>query len=207
MTGASWGARFLEGTQGRIIVLLREGGQTVEELATALDLTPNAVRTQLATLDREGLVQVAGRRPGTRKPTLVHGLTPRAEQLLSRAYIPLLEQLLATLEGRLAPSERAAVLREAGRRLAAAAPRGSGTRRDRAELAARVLEELGGKVRVEQRGRSQAIVGSSCPLAAVVREHPEVCRAVEALVAEVTGLPAREQCDRTDRPRCTFVVG
>lgn len=62
-------------------------------------------------------------------------------------------------------------------------------------------------VRVEGRGRAMAIVGNACPLAELVRESPEVCRAMEALVAEVTGLPAREECDRGEHPRCMFVVG
>jgi len=207
MSAGAWGERFREGTQGRIVVHLQEGGRTVDQLAELLGLTPNAVRNHLGALDRDGLVQVEGRRPSTRKPAMIYGLTARARELLSRAYLPVLQQLLATLKDRLTPSERIAVLREVGRRLAAGAPRAAGSRKDRVALAARVIEELGGSVQVETRGRTSAIIGSSCPLTELVRENPEVCRAVEALVAEVTGLPAREQCDRGEHPRCTFVVG
>ena len=42
------------------------------DLAQPLELTPNGVRAHLAALEREGLVQVEGRRPGVRKPALVH---------------------------------------------------------------------------------------------------------------------------------------
>jgi predicted ArsR family transcriptional regulator len=199
--------RFRDGTQGRILVQLQSGGATVDELAQPLELTPNGVRAHLGALEREGLVQVEGKRPGIRKPALVYGLTSRARELLSRAYVPLLQQLLATLKDRLTPAERVAVLREAGRRLAAAAPRVSGSRKERVAVAERVMTELGGSVRVESRGRAIALVGNACPLAELVRENPEVCRAVEALVAEVTGLPASEECDRGEHPRCTFVVG
>lgn len=199
--------RFREGTQGKILAHLQGGGATVEDLAQPLELTPNGVRAHLAALEREGLVQVEGRRPGVRKPALVYGLTARARELLSRAYFPLLQQLLATLKERLSPAERIAVLREAGRRLAASAPRVSGSRKDRVAVAERVFRELGGSVQVESRGRATLLVGKACPLAELVRENPEVCRAVESLVAEVTGLPAKEECDRGPHPRCTFVVG
>ncbi|MFN8653293.1 MAG: helix-turn-helix domain-containing protein [Gemmatimonadales bacterium] len=199
--------RFREGSQGQILVHLQGGGATVDDLARLLELTPNGVRAHLAALEREGLVAVEGKRPGLRKPALIYGLTALARERLSRAYFPLLQELLATLKDRLTPAERVAVLREAGRRLAAAAPRVSGPRRERVAVAEQVLEQLGGKVRMEARGRSTALVGSACPLAELVRENPEVCRAVEALVAEVTGLPAKEECDRGAHPRCTFVVG
>lgn len=199
--------RFREGSQGRILVHLQGGGATVDDLARLLDLTPNGVRAHLAGLEREGLVLVEGKRPGLRKPSIVYGLTARARELLSRAYLPLLQQLLSTLRDRLAPAERIAVLREVGRRLAEAAPRVSGSRRERVAVAGRVLEDLGGSVTIEARGRALALVGRACPLAELVRESPEVCRAVEALVAEVTGLPAREECDRGSHPHCTFVVG
>lgn len=199
--------RFREGSQGQILVHLQGGGRTVDELAQLLELTSNAIRNHLGSLEREGLILVQGKRPGLRKPALIYGLTSRARELLSRAYFPLLQQLLATLKDRLSQSERTALLREVGRRLAASAPRVTGSRKERVAVAGQVIEQLGGSVRLEPRGRGMAIVGSACPLAELVRENPEICRAMEALVAEVTGLPAREECDRADHPRCTFLVG
>jgi predicted ArsR family transcriptional regulator len=207
MPTSAWGDRFREGTQGQIVGHLQGGGLTVDDLAQRLELTPNAIRNHLAALEREGLVLIQGKRPGVRKPALIYGLTARARELASRAYLPLLQQLLATLQDRLTPAERGAVLREVGRRLAASAPRVAGSRKERVAMAAKVLETLGGAVNVENRGRATVIIGSACPLAEVVQQSPEVCRAVESLVAEVTGLPAREECDRGSHPRCAFVVG
>ncbi len=203
MTTDTFSDRFREGSQGQILVHLQSGGHTVDQLGRLLELTPNAVRNHLASLEREGLVAVTGKRPGLRKPALIYGLTGRARELLSRAYLPVLQQLLATLT----TSERTAVLREVGRRLAAAAPRVDGSRKERVAVASRVIDQLGTTTRLETRGRTTAIVGSACPLAELVKENPEVCRVVEALVSEVSGLPAKEECDRGDHPRCTFLVG
>jgi predicted ArsR family transcriptional regulator len=93
--------RFFASTRGRIVVLLRRGGQTVEELAHTLGLTDNAVRAHLITLERDGLVQQQGARPGKRKPSVVYDLAPAAEDLFPKAYGPVLRQLLQRLTERL----------------------------------------------------------------------------------------------------------
>jgi predicted ArsR family transcriptional regulator len=206
MTTPLLGDRFLEGTPGRLVQLLRDAPRTVDELATSLGLTGNAVRLQLATLERDGLVRVEGRRPSGRKPSLVYGLTVRADYLLSRSYVPVLQALLDVLGDRLSLAERSALLREVGRRLAAAAPHATGSRRDRLLAAAQALEGFGGRVRLEGTDRKPSLVASGCPIGEVVRAHPEACRVVEAVVEEISGVPVREQCDRGERPRCTFVV-
>ncbi len=73
--------RFLESTRGRIVRLLRGSSRTVEELATQLELTDNAVRAHLTTLERDGLVRQSGVRRGARKPHFTYSLTPEAEKL------------------------------------------------------------------------------------------------------------------------------
>ena len=45
-------ARFLASTRGQIVILLRQGHATVDDLATTLGLTDNAVRAHLAGLER-----------------------------------------------------------------------------------------------------------------------------------------------------------
>ena len=54
------GAEKYAGTRGRIIRLLLKSQETVESLAAELGVTKNAVRSQLALLQREGIVEVNG---------------------------------------------------------------------------------------------------------------------------------------------------
>jgi predicted ArsR family transcriptional regulator len=198
--------RFLEGTQGRLVRLLRAKPCTVEELAADLELTGNAVRLQLGALERDGLVRIEGRRPSGRKPAHVYALTSRADLLLSRAYVPVLQGLMDVLGARLTTAERSAVLKEVGRRLVAGAPRATGTRRERLLAAIRVLESLGGEAVLETGGRTTRLRGSGCPLGEVVQAHPEVCQIVETVVEQISGLKVEEQCERGERPRCNFRV-
>lgn len=198
--------RFLVGTRGQIITLLRRSSRTVNELADALDLTDNAVRVHLTTLERDGLVQQHGVRRGSRKPAIVYDLTKEAEQLLPKAYGPVLWQLLEVLNGRLPADEVEMLLREVGRRIAADWHVPSEALRARLEAAAEVLNELGGMAELEQCDDHYCIRGYSCPLAAAVPGHPEVCRLAETLLTELVGVPVEEHCDNDGVPRCRFTI-
>jgi predicted ArsR family transcriptional regulator len=76
---------------------LRRGPKTLDELVDALDLTRTAIRLQLTALERDGLVAHGGVRKSRTKPANVYELTVEAEQGLSRAYVPVLTQLLHVL--------------------------------------------------------------------------------------------------------------
>src|SRR5215212_1721165 len=93
--------RFFESTRGRIVTILRGSACTVEELAEKLELTDNAVRAHLLTLERDGLVRQSGVQRGPRKPHFSYELTPEAENLFPKAYDTLLNQLITALKGRL----------------------------------------------------------------------------------------------------------
>jgi predicted ArsR family transcriptional regulator len=198
--------RFFASTRGKIVTLLRRTKRTVEELAQALDLTGNAVRAQLATLERDGLVQQGGSRRGSSKPAYVYGLTPAAEELFPKAYGPVLHQLLETLNERLPAEEVEALMQVTGRRLAALWSIPPGEVRTRLERAVEVLNELGGLAELERHNGAYVIQGYSCPLATVVPGHPEVCRLAASLLTELVGMPVQEHCDRGEKGRCCFVA-
>src|SRR6267378_182914 len=98
MDKTKMGERFLESTRGRIVSLLRGENLTVNELTEKLQLTDNAVRAHLLTLERDGLVKQSGVRRGVRKPHFAYKLTHDAEQLFPKAYHLLLNALIMVLE-------------------------------------------------------------------------------------------------------------
>lgn len=204
-----WSQEFLASTKGRIVSLMRGAGRTVNDLANALGLTDNAVRTQLTALERDGLVRKRGMRPGFRKPQQEYELTPEAEHFFPKPYAPVLSELLSTLKGRLPPDAVQGALREVGRRLAAGRPiaggREGGLER-RVQAAAALLGELGGLPQVERSDGGFVIRSASCPLAAVSAMHPEVCQLGQELVAQVIGVPVRERCQHGPLPQCCFEV-
>jgi predicted ArsR family transcriptional regulator len=180
----------------------------VKELSEALGLTDNAVRAHLTTLERDGLVRQAGKRPGIRKPETLFALTQEAERFFPKSYHLLLNRLLMVLGKRLSADEVQEILHEVGRSLAdgsAVSLKGKGLRK-RAEAALDALKRLGGLAALQETSGGFIIQGYSCPLAAAVREHPEVCRLAEALLAEIIGVPVQETCIRNGTPRCVFQI-
>ena len=208
MKTAKLSKRFFASTRGRIVTLLRGHHSTVNQLAEELDLTDNAIRAHLATLERDGLVKQSGLRKGSRKPHFAYELTEEAEHLFPKAYDTLLNQFISVLKARLTPKAFADALHAVGRALAAeqGPVKKSQALEKRARRVMQVLETLGGNPRLERTEEGVAITSSSCPLAAVVSEHPETCQMVQTLVSELLKTPVREQCDRSNSPRCSFVV-
>jgi predicted ArsR family transcriptional regulator len=203
-----WWERQIGGpTRGRIIALLRRGASTVEELATALRVTDNAVRTHLQLLEREGVGAVSGSRqgPGAGKPATTYEIASDDEPALSGAFAPVLTALLQTLAERTSPEELDALLRDVGRRLGPANPK-SGSLDSRVRAAAALLASLGSELDVERTPEGYLLRGYACPLAATVKGQPKACHAIEELVQAVVGEQVRERCDRSAGARCRLQV-
>ena len=202
-----WSKRFLASTRGKVVQLLRRGSASVNELAEALDLTDNAIRSHLHTLERDGLVAPSGKRPGVRKPETLYALTADADQLFPQAYHLLLNTLLEAVKKRMSSEDTERLLREVGRDLGASqgAFPADATLRERVDRAADVLKEFGGLADVRENGDIM-IEGYNCPLSAAVEHHPDVCKLAESLLAEVIQAPVHEMCDRGGPPRCAFRI-
>jgi predicted ArsR family transcriptional regulator len=196
--------RFFASTRGRLVSLLRGASHTVEELAQALDLTDNAVRAHLTSLERDGLVRQQGvrRGGGAGKPASTYGLTEEGEGLFPKAYGELLRQLLAVLAERLGRDELDQVLGELARRLADG-HRATGRPEQRVAHATEYVGELGGLAGWSAVEGGYRISGCCCPLAAILPGNPDACRLAELLLAEITGLPVTEHC-RSNPARCEF---
>jgi predicted ArsR family transcriptional regulator len=205
-----WRQRLLKSTRGQILALLRTENRTVNELAAALSLTDNAVRAQLLSLERDGLVQQHGTRPGTRKPHAAYGLSPDAEHIFPKAYGPLLNHFVTVVSNRLTPRTLRATMHEVGAAVAADhLERLKGcSRRDRIKAALDLLNDLGGSAKFDESEGKQFIHGQNgCPLAAVTATHPEACLIVQSLLSKIVGIRAKKCCEYGEVPRCCFELG
>src|SRR5687768_4811000 len=136
--------QLLDTSRGRIVTLLQGGGLTADDIANELGLTRSAVQIQLAAMLRDGVVRRVGKRPGTTRPSHVFELTPEIEQLLSKAYIPVLTQLVDVFAEALPAQQVETLLRQTGKRLADEFSRGKrlrGTVESRAAAATGMLNE------------------------------------------------------------------
>jgi DeoR family transcriptional regulator, suf operon transcriptional repressor len=203
-----WRKRVLASTRGQILQLLRTKDQTVNDLAAALELTDNAVRAHLLSLERDGLILQSGTQAGVRKPHVTYALSNEAEQVFPKAYGPLVDLILTVFERKMSPAELEAGMREVGRKVASEhldAVKGK-TRQQRINAALRILSDLGGAARFEKSEGKHFIRGHGCPLAAATGHHPEACLIAESLLTEVIGAPVKEHCVRQPQPSCCFEI-
>ncbi|MGA7733112.1 MAG: ArsR family transcriptional regulator [Chloroflexia bacterium] len=201
---STFGKRFFGSTRGQIVLLLRYGSRTIEELAEALGITDNGIRAQLATLERDGLVEQKGTRSGPGKPAFLYELAPDAEELFAKPYAQVLIGLLDVLDDELGTARSETIMREVGRRLS----RGQRLLEEplsvRVESAVAVLNKMGGLAELREEDGKLFIHGYSCPLLAAVPRHPQVCKLTETMLTNLVGAPVYEQCDRAEPWHCHF---
>lgn len=203
---SNWLQRFVGETQVEMLRLLRRSRQTITSLADALRLTDNAVRTHVAALEREGVVEHVGTQRDTGgKPARIYDLTSEGEELFPKAYALVLGGLVEEIARSEGEGRAVELLRAVGRRVGAGVPASDGTEA-RAKAAAAALRSLGGDLEVTPADGGWRLKGYGCPLSAVTAGRPEVCALAQALVEEITGRPVTECCDRGTRPRCGFQV-
>lgn len=210
MSGTPGDRRFFASTRGQLLQHLRRGACTVDDLARALDLTDNAIRAHLATLERDGLVSDAGwrRTPGSRKPSQEYHLTPAADRLFPKTYDRVLHHLLGVLSERLARKDLEAAVREVGRRLAGeVGSLPAGDVQSRLEIAAAAVNDLGGLVEVVEEDGCYSIRGLDCAFAVMTPDRAATCLLAETFIGIVSGLEVCHHCDwTTDTPRCRIDV-
>ena len=191
-------------TRDRIIGILLKQPSTIAILAGELAVTPNAVRSQLALLEREGIVEVQGAHKGSRRPSAVYGVRAGAEALPSRAYPALVPGLVRALAQKLTGKDFTAVMEGLGKQIAAGAPKNEGSPRERVEGALSFLRSLGSDADMTISKGKILLTGRVCPIARAVQADGRSCIAIESLLRELTGLPVTERCNHGVQHGCGF---
>ena len=202
----SWVERLIGETQAKMLHLLRRSRQTINDLAESLGLTDNAVRTHVAALSRDGIIEQVGTQRDTGgKPARLYALTEAGEELFPKAYAMVLTGLVEEIARRDGRERADELLRAVGARAGSGVPRPDDLP-GRVEAAAAALRSLGGDVEVQRTDAGWRLQGFGCPLSSVTAAQPQVCALAQSLVETITGRPVTECCERSGRPRCGFLV-
>jgi len=204
-------ARFFQTTRGKIVAALRRRhSASAVDLADEFGLSPNAIRQQLLTLERDGYVVEHSVRRGPTKPTLEFSLTPSAEVLFPQQYDKMLNAVLKEVKDTFGTAALDPVFAKLGERAAAKyreklhAPDVKGRIHELASL----LRENGVEAEVvESPDGTLELREHNCPYAQTVGEHPEVCSIIHAVfrdAVEVT--PKHVESIATGGDVCRFEV-
>lgn len=180
---------------------------TASEIGQALHLTAANVRHHLGILYQQGSIEIAGERPaqGKGRPAQLYAI---AQGLQGDNLAYLAGALLDELNDRLVEPERQAMLLRMAQRLAQrtahnqpgeAAQRKSGPHLTRRLV--NVVQDLNHfhyQARWEAHRDAPRIILAHCPYAAILPEHPEICRLDATLIETLLGVPV-EQISRLAR--------
>ncbi|MEZ0396245.1 MAG: helix-turn-helix domain-containing protein [Anaerolineales bacterium] len=188
--------------------LRRHQAASALELSRALRMTVANVRHHLAVLVSNDVLQVVGQqREGRGRPKQVYGLSRR---LLGDGLDELASQLLSEWLGGLAEERREQALRRLALRLAGAETGAGGALPARLARLVQRLEALHYQARWEAGAAGARLILGHCPYAAVIAEHPELCRMdaflIEAFLQQAVTQTAKRERAASGLPQCVFVA-
>jgi predicted ArsR family transcriptional regulator len=188
-------------------------GVSAAEISRALQMTEANARHHLDILEVQGLVEVVGQAPaqGKGRPRRLFGL---AEHALGHNLDGLADVLLGGLAAALPPQDFEPFLKKAAQSLKG--EQGKPGRKISASLTQRLfnavqrLNELNYLARWEAHAEAPRLILGRCPYAAILPEHPELCRfdgyLLESLAEAPVTQTARLARDARGLPHCVFAL-
>lgn len=177
--------------QSLLRTLLRnKDGLTVQALAQLLDVSRNAVRQHLTSLERDGLVMKGRTQPSGGRPEQLYVLTSAGSEQFPRQYSWFSELLLQLLQAQPGDSSLDDKLAEMGRTVAAsltarlAGERGSA---DRIAAVATIMRELGYDAVSKTENGEPVIEAHNCVFHKLAEKSAEVCSFDVALLSAASG--------------------
>ena len=202
----------LHDTRQQIIEYLKEKEQaTVDELASAVNLTSMAVRYHLNVLQKDNLISApAVRRPAGRgRPQQVYKLTEAADELFPVDYLILTDYLLDELRMQLGDRGINDLFNRIASRLADEAPaaRKDQTTEERLDEVVYFLREKGFVVDWQREDNHYVIHAYSCPYRQVAKHHGQVCILDKKVIGSMLNTePARTACITSGDGHCTYRI-
>lgn len=179
------------------LLLETKSGLTVDELASGLAITRNAVRQHLAALENARIVVASATRPSGGRPHQLYTLTDKGHALFPRQYALLARLLVESAIGESGPKaveQRMLDLgRVAGDQLLSEQPPAQTTveRTDRLVI---FMKQMGYRARQTATHRDGCTIeADNCVFHSLAREHPAVCQFDLGLMSSFSGLAVEHQ--------------
>jgi predicted ArsR family transcriptional regulator len=171
-------------------LLHNKHGLTVQALAQTLDVSRNAVRQHLTSLERDGLVAKGRTQPSGGRPEQLYVLTEAGNERFPRQYSWFSELLLQMLHAEPGGSGLDDKLADMGRTVAASLTgrlTGESGSVGRIAAVAGIMQELGYDAVARTENGERAIEARNCVFHKLAAKCPEVCSFDMALLSATSG--------------------
>ncbi|MGH8683980.1 MAG: helix-turn-helix transcriptional regulator [Nitrosospira sp.] len=168
--------------QKRLLKLLRESklGLSVDELSKGLEITRNAVRQHLVSLEVAGLVTAGATRPsGGGRPQQLYILTELAKEMSPRQYSWLAQLVIASIQREGGAENMGKRMNEIGASVAhqiRSQYPGLVTHKEKVEKLAEIMDQLGYNARNATLPGGQAVIeADNCVFHTMAKKDSEIC--------------------------------
>ena len=167
------------------LLLKKKSGLTIDELSKQLEITRNAVRQHLASLENDGLVTQGATRPSGGRPEQIYLLTDAGKEVFPRQYswfALLVVESLKEESGSEALGKRLGTMGEKIAQQLRAQNPGLKTSEQKVERLSAIMEQLGYDSVIADPG-GLAIEAVNCVFHNLAVKNPEICQFDLALMS------------------------
>ncbi|MBN9126229.1 MAG: HTH domain-containing protein [Nitrosospira sp.] len=198
--------------QKQLLKLLRgnKAGLSVDELSKGLEITRNAVRQHLTSLEAEGLVEAGNMRPsGGGRPQQLYVLTEKGKESFPRQYSWLAQLVVASVQREEGTENMGKRLNDIGvgvaQQIRMQYPNLT-THKEKVEKLAEVMDQLGYNARnVSQPGGESMIEADNCVFHRMAIKDTEICHLDRGLMETFTDSKIEhDECMATGGNLCRF---
>ena len=198
--------------QKQLLKLLRgnKAGLSVDELSKGLEITRNAVRQHLASLETEGLIEAGNMRPsGGGRPQQLYVLTEKGKESFPRQYSWLAQLVVASVQREEGAENMGKRLNDIGvgvaQQIRTQYPELT-THKEKVEKLAEVMDQLGYNARnVSQPGGESMIEADNCVFHRMAIKDTEICHLDRGLMETFTDSKIEhDECMATGGNLCRF---
>lgn len=206
-------AEKIRSRQRQILKLLLEnkGGLSIDEVASALCISRNAVQQHFAALERDGYIQMGVLNQTAGRPVRSFVLTEAGINSFPKQYAWFSELIINDLKNEMGSEAFLRYLDKLGGHLSQSLlPRFEGKSTDgRIEELLGVMDELGFKTknRSESSGHERIIEACNCIYHDLAQKHEEICEFDRALITALMDKPIEhEECMAKGGCVCRFKI-
>lgn len=167
-------------------LLNKRGGMTVDEIATSLDISRNAVNQHLSSLESAGFVAAAAYTTTRGRPSRLYQLTPQGIEAFPKHYSLISSQMIQWMQDTLGEKPLRDCMQALGEGLAekfsSRVPVGDTPEKMKAVTA--IMQELGYEARLGS-GEEPEIIATNCVFHQLAQDCEQVCQLDLALLANL----------------------
>jgi predicted ArsR family transcriptional regulator len=191
------------------LLLRNKDGLTVDELAQRLQITRNAVRQHLASLETDRLVEPGRTRPSGGRPQQLYGLTDKGKECFPRHYAWFAQLLVESIKQETGPDELRERLDKLGENVATqlrSQNPGLQTPLEKLIRLAELMAQLGYDVAEPRAEGAESILeADNCVFHSLATKDPDICRFDLALLSTFTDSEVvHEACMAHGEHTCRF---